>query len=242
MRPMKLALALAAVAALLPAASLAQPLTCAEQGGTLFVDKIGLDKGSFEFNTSCSDAEGVDYCLSGRAAAIDGTVTPNRLVQFDWFSDGSVTKSSDNATKGEFSDVTLILTIFIVRSPSDANNCTIWQSAPATFDCKLKGGTRKANTQSRVRLLCDLGNDLSGLVPDPQAFPPFPPITDVPSAQPLSPQTLLESVQSAFLKRRNMKVNVTNGRLKVSQRGVDAPTNFQNFLMCPAVPPAVPQC
>jgi hypothetical protein len=217
MRPMKLALALAAVAALLPAASLAQA-TCESDGGFLFVDKK-----NFEFNTTCSDAEGLTYCLSGRANPIDGSSTPNRIVQVDWFSEGSVAKSSASATKGDFSTVTLTLTIFAIRSPADGNNCTLWQSVPASFPCKLKGGTKKSNTQSRVKLFCELGEDLSSLVPAAG----FGPLTD----------DLLESVESAFLRRKNMKVDVKKGKLKIIQRGEDAPPNFENFLMCPAVVP-----
>ncbi len=233
MRPMKFVLALAAVAALLPAASLAQPVSCAEQDGFLFVDRK-----SFEFNTSCSVAEGTSYCLSGRANPIDATVTPNRLVEFDWFSNGSVTKSSESATKGEFSTVTLTLTVFEIRGPADGNNCTLWQSVPADFPCKLRGRTKKSNTEARVRLVCDLGEDLSSLVPAPG----FGPLDDPPVSRPTSPQTVLESVESAFLERKTTKLQVEKGRLKIIQRGESAPTDFNNGLLCPAAPVFADPC
>ena len=134
-----------------------------------------------------------------------------------------MTKSSDSATKGEFSSVTLILSIFAIRSPADGNNCTIWQSVPATFPCKLQGGTKKSNTQTRVRLRCELGENLSSLVPAPG----FGPLND----------DLLESVESAFLRRKNMKLDVKKGKLKIIQRGEDAPTDFNNGLLCPAEVP-----
>jgi hypothetical protein len=177
------------------------------------VDKKNFDKSETLLNV---DTQSGQFCLAGRAVGIDPTTTFNRQVVFTYSSLGDITKANTKSVKGDFSVVTLQLTIDELNPDGAINEFT----GVIQADCKLKGSLQKEGEAAKAKLNCDLGENLSafGLVPA--------------DAESQNDQALIDNVSEAFAKRKNLSVKVKNGKLKFTHNGEPAPGDLTVPLTC----------
>jgi hypothetical protein len=153
---------------------------------------------------------GSQFCWAGRVRGTDATVTPNRRVTFEYQSNGTVRQASDKKVVGDFPSVDLRL---IVQSLDDAG--TVLFDDTVTSACSLKASIRKEGDASRGNLRCDLGSSFSVFGLDPVAD-----------------EDVLDSIEAAYPRRKNLKVNVKTGRTRFRHAGVDAPPGNDVNLTC----------
>jgi hypothetical protein len=151
-------------------------------------------------------------CVAGAVREIDATVTYNRSVTFSYSSNGSITKASDKKVDADFGSVelTLIITELVPASdggPVEEYNQTITIPTPnIPAECKLKASLKQPKgpqsgerALDRVKLDCALGENFSA----------FPDLTDA----------LIANIQDAFAKRKQVKADPKNGKLKIKTSG-----------------------
>jgi hypothetical protein len=88
-------------------------------------------------------------------------------------------------------------------------------SQTITSACKLKGRLRKSGDSQKVRLRCDVGEDLS-------AFG----LSDAAS------RALRDNVTNAFPKQKHIKVDTSKGKVRFTHNGAPAPSNVPISLSC----------
>lgn len=176
-------------------------------GTRTFVDRI-----NFERSTSLLDISlaGNQFCFAGWVQGTDATRTPNRQVFFEYESNGTVRKADENRVDGDFVDVDLTLRIESGDPP------TVEFSQTISSVCRFKASLREAGDRARSLLRCDVGSDLADFGLD----------------DPSDPMGLRQSVQDAYPKRKNIRVNTKTGRVKVKHDGEPTPGGLDVNLTC----------
>jgi hypothetical protein len=157
------------------------------------------------------DVPGNSFCAAGAVLGVDPTSPlPTREVRFEYRSNGTVKKSNSKRVQGEFSSVDLTLVI-------QDNVVGILYQANATSSCSLKARINKSGEQGKSRLKCELGDDMSKLGLDLPANSEY-----------------RNNVEAAFPKgaRKNVKVQVDKGRLRIRVNGEEAPSGFVPAVAC----------
>jgi hypothetical protein len=145
-------------------------------------------------------------CVAGSVREIDATVTLNRSVTFTYSSNGTITKATDKKVNADdFASVDLTLLIEELVSTADGGPVEEYNKTIAA-DCKLKAGLKQPKgpqsgerALDRVKLDCDLGENFSA----------FPDLND----------QLIANIQDAFAKRKQVKADPKNGKLKIKTSG-----------------------
>jgi hypothetical protein len=228
MRPTRLAVALAVLAWLAPAAALAGNGPPPGINGQFFyVDSRAISSDASEAFDKVVSFANIDqglnaFCLAGRIVYIDTTTTFNRRVQLEYSSLGTIAKATESKVVGLFTSVDLTLTI---RSGPSSVHPILFGPSTITSACSLDGNVFRFAERDRVMLSCDVGPNFSAFgLPDPDPNMP----------------SLTSSIAFAFAKRRALKVNVPKGSIKLTHVGivpsVDPPTGFDPLVCDTSIP------
>jgi hypothetical protein len=147
-------------------------------------------------------------CVAGQVQEFDRTATPfNRSVTLSYRSIATISRVTPRTVRADATSVSLTLEI-VDLVPAVSGGPVPEYDETITAECKLEARLQKKGARDKVRLLCDLGPDLS-------AFPG------------LTPE-LVENVEDASLKR--VKIHTRKGRLKLWTHGV--PTDVGLPISC----------
>jgi hypothetical protein len=128
-------------------------------------------------------------------------------VSFEYRSHGSIDKATSKTVKAGFEPVELTLLV-------EESGATIF-SETITSACKMKGRLRKGGDSQKVRVKCDVGENLS-------AFG----LSDAAGGE------LRENVEGAFPKQKHVRVDVGKGKLRFTHNGEPAPSGVPVSLGC----------
>lgn len=182
-----------------------------------FIDTRNLERNQSLLNIDLATNQ---FCWAGLVEGTDGTTAPNRSVDFQYQSNGTVKKANSKKVDGAFVSVDLNLTIQTLDE-----SMTVEFDQTIQADCRFKGSLRKEGSQSRGKLRCDVGKDFAafGLNTPENA-------------------DLLENVRNAYPKRKGLRVRTDKGKISFKQNGEPAPSGFTVDLTCdfpsPSVSPA----
>jgi len=219
MRPMRPVLALLAVL-LAPAASLAGKVVL-PVGPFFFVDQKSFDK-----LTSLSNIDQTfqEYCLSGLAVFIDASSTLNRRVEIGFSSLGTIEKQNSSKVEGLFTSVTLTLTVY--DGPSTIFPILFGTSTIVDADCSLDGSLLKEGDADRVQMDCNVGPNLADFGIPATVIDPL-------TGQPVTQQSILDSITFATAKKKTIRVNVKKGTILINHVGIPNPNSSTSTLVCP---------
>jgi hypothetical protein len=167
--------------------------------------KYTLDEDNQTFSNV--DTASQRFCLAGLVQGLDTSPLPNRQVSFEYRSNGSIKSANGTRVSADFPEVQLTLTI-------QELGATVF-SQTITPDCKLKGRLRRAGDSQKVRLQCDVGENLSAFGLSDAASRP-----------------LRENVANAFPKQSHVKLDVSKGKLRFTHNGEPTPTGVPVSLSC----------
>ena len=135
-------------------------------------------------------------CLANQVQDFDRLAVPfNRSVTFSYSSQGSITKENDNRVNGEFPPTVSLRLVIINLVPGEPET---EYDETMTVGCKLEASLRKEGDRDKVKLLCDLGENLSqfGLTP-----------------------ALIQNVANAYGPGKQVRVRTKKGKLKIPHTG-----------------------
>jgi hypothetical protein len=136
-------------------------------------------------------------CVANQVQDFDRLALPfNRSVTFSYQSEGETTKVTTRKVNGAF-PTSVKLRLVIVNETSGEPE-TEYDKA-VDVDCKLKARLLKAGDRDKVKLLCDLGANLSK----------FPDLTSA----------LIQNVANAYGPGKRARVKTKKGTLKISHAG-----------------------
>jgi hypothetical protein len=166
-------------------------------GNYSFADKSGDANTSF---LSIDTPEGL-MCVAGQVVDFDRLALPfNRSVTLSYESNGTVSKETDKTVVGEF-PTTVLVSLVIVNQVSEADGGPLTEyDGQATADCVLEARLSKAGERDKVKLRCDLGEDLTGFSP---------PLTS----------SLIENVHNAYGRGKRARLDTESGKLKILHHG-----------------------
>jgi hypothetical protein len=170
---------------------------------------VGLS-GNYSFDDKSGDTNssflGIDtpqglICVAGQVVDFDRLALPfNRSVTFSYESNGTITKETDKTVRGEF-PTTVLVSLVIVNERSEAEGGPLTEyDGQVTADCVLEARLVKSGERDKVKLRCDLGEDLAGFSP---------PLTS----------SLIENVDNAYGHGRRARVDTKKGKLKIPHIG-----------------------
>jgi hypothetical protein len=167
--------------------------------------KYTLDEDNQTFSNI--DTGSGQFCLAGLVRGLDTSPLPNRQVSFEYRSNGSIQSANGTRVAADFAQVQLTLTI-------QESGGTVF-SQTITPVCKLKGRLRRGGDSQKVRLQCDVGENLSAFGLSDAASRP-----------------LRNNVENAFPKQSHIKVDVSKGKLRFTHNGAPAPSGVPVSLSC----------
>jgi hypothetical protein len=233
MRPTRLVLFLAALLLLAPVSALAGKgggggggafLDDPVDGDYFFLDKVSADKIK---SVATVDSKADRFCLNGIATYLDTSVTLNRRVEFEFFSDGDIEKSGPGKVDGLFTSSSLKLDVY--AGPSNVLFPIIFTStldpAPCELDAKLSkiGEDDDGNPTGSIKadLVCDLG-----------------PFLDTMGA----PEEIANNVAFALDKKKSIRFRLTTGDFRINHNGfrVDPIADGLDFSMLDSCSPPPP--
>lgn len=237
MRPTRLVLFLAALLLLAPVPALAgkggggggggATLDNPVDGDYFFLDKVSADKIK---SVATVDAKAGSFCLNGIATYLDTTVTLNRRVEFEFFSDGDIEKSGPGRVDGLFTSSSLTLNVY--AGPSVVLFPIIFTStlnpAPCELDAQLSkiGVDGDGNPTGKINadLVCELG-----------------PFLDTMGA----PEEIANNVAFALDKKKSIRFRLTTGDFRINHNGfrvdpIADGLDFATLDSCSAPPPPPP--
>jgi hypothetical protein len=176
-------------------------------GEHAYVDR--LKKGTLDTdNQSLAniDTGANQFCLAGLVRGTDTGPLPQREVTFEYRSQGTIKKASENQVTGEFGSVDLTLTI------EDFTGTLFEQTL--TSVCEVRGKVFKTGERSKVRVKCELGEFLSAFGLDLE---------------------LRNNVSAAFPKDtrgKHIRLNIEKGKVRFFQTGEEAPETVEVDVSC----------
>jgi hypothetical protein len=176
-------------------------------GTYAFLDRIKytLDEDNQTFSNV--DTASGQFCLAGLVQGIDSGPLPSRRVLFEYRSSGVISNANGKRVTARFADVDLTLTIEESGSP-------IFTQTLGSA-CQLKGRLRKSGDSQKVRVQCDVGENLAAFGLSDSASRP-----------------LRENVEGAFPGKGHVRVNVDKGKLRFTHNGEPAPSGVPVSLSC----------
>jgi hypothetical protein len=223
MRPKRIALALAAVLLLAPAAALAGKGPVGIDGIFYYVDKKAYDK---IISVANIDQFSNQFCFAMRVAYVDTSHSLNRRVVLEARSLGSIAKQTSSKVVGAFPSVDLTLTVRAGPSTNDFLAPIIFTGTVSSF-CSLDAQVTNDGEKAKAKLWCDLGPDFGAF-----AIPAFTP--DPFGGADISGEDILDSIAYALAKKTSIKVDTSKGDFGVKQNGVEVlvPDEYMTSLSC----------
>lgn len=227
MRPMRIALALAALLLLAPGASLAGKGGGGGGGGSIEGIFYYADKTAFDQIISVANIQQpFDFCFAMRIQGTANIFTPNRRVVIEASSLGTIAKQSSNKVVGSFGSVDLLLRVRRGATENATTSPVIFAGTVTSF-CSLEAQVTKGGAMDKASLWCDLGPefaafDIPDFTPDPFGGP------DIPR------QDILAAIEHVFAKKKAYKLDTEKGSLGVKHVGneVIVPDEYMTSLDC----------
>lgn len=182
------------------------------EGENVYLDQVKKNNDDDNQLVTDIDVSGNSFCAAGAALSVDPNPLPTRHVRFEYRSNGTVKKANSKRIQGEFNSVDLTLVIEDLTG--------ILYQASVTSSCTLKARLNKSGEQGKSRLKCKLGDNMSDLGLDLPANSDW-----------------RTSVINAFPNkknggRKNVKVKMEKGQLRIRVNGEEAPMGFEPAVDC----------
>jgi hypothetical protein len=201
-------LLLLVAALLLPTAALAQFVLPIDPDRLDGADFLFFDKNEGENNTLTFDVDGQTFGFEGQVQGNSGSDVVTIRYTTDFPDSASASSRSADVSQDRQVRVTLV----VEPGEGSATPAYFGQGAPNKCKAQAKIEDKDGNVddpdESQASLSCDLRNDFQEL--DDDAVPGTP--GDPPAA-------VLDAVEQAFDSRKDVKADVSNGRLNIKHKG-----------------------
>jgi hypothetical protein len=147
------------------------------------------------------DTSSGEVCVTGLVQGVDTQPLPNRRVFFQYQAFGDI-KSENEKRVTTMDLVPVSLRLVVEQSGVPIYDQTI------SSGCTLKAKLQSAGDKAKLRLKCDVGEDLSAFPGDVDDF--------------------LDNIENAFPKQgaKHIKVDTSKGKVRVTHNGEEVPSGL----------------